>query len=968
MGYHGAKEKRRRGSFFKGKLLMRIIRTNLIIMIIFLAGVLLPKLSFSQMEADHWMLGPGRYVYFNHGTYPDTISYPNQTSQIFFGSGCTSYSDKNGNLLFYGGGGSIYDRNFQMFPSVVAGLSTEPLNYAYGEATQSILTVPYPGHDSLYIVFHIWRNLWNNYRMQLCYSVINMNLRNGLGEIEPSQRNILLLNGVDVGYKLTSVLHCNKKDIWIIGHLANSDQYYSLLVTGNGITTTPVYFPGAYISSGTGPGFSTNPNHFGCVKVSASGNRLAAAYKGLGIVELMDFNTQTGTGSGLKTLDAVPPDTDTVFVPGHEVWYGPWGLDFSPSGDRLYVTGNYSFRQFTNYNWGAYLYQFDASLPSGLQIQNSRFRIDSIEWQLAGAIQVANNGKMYVNVENNLNEIADPENLGMACNYSRLKVRSGIQFADRNIPTYLQSYFRYPVIATGNCQFQNINFTVQNISGVSNIIWDFGDPASGINNVSASFNPGHIFSQEGSYEVKAVLYNANGCGADTIRKVVHAGPFKVFLGNDTTVCAGDTLGLRMTIPGGNNLWGNNSRDTVLRVTTPGTYWVRVNIGDCFTSDTITVSFKSWPAFSLGNDTIICSNQVLQLSPNTNLQGISYLWSNGANSPAITVNNAGDYWLSIRDNTYGCQYADSIGVQFKSLPNYSLGNDLSICEGNTVSLNAAVTGATNYLWSTGNTSSDIGVTQSGIYWADVTKDQCTYRDSISVVFKLLPVVNFGKDTTLCEGQALLLDAGNPGSQYQWQNNSTSQSFNVTLPGQYYVSVTKEGCPWADTIKIQYDLKPVFTLGADFGICEGQTTLLQPTVQSSSTINFLWQNGSTTSSFQVTQTGIYTLDISNHCGSKRDEVTVSKGVCKLYVPTAFSPNGDGLNDVFRAEYGENVTAFALEIFNRWGQRIFNSKTISSGWNGKLNGVIQPGGAYAWLIKYKTLDGPNEVLLKGTMMLIR
>jgi gliding motility-associated-like protein len=963
---YGAKEIKRGIKIYNKNRLKKITGYQVTAFFILFFCLYLPKPIFAQLEADYWMFSPGKYVYFNHGAYPDTIHYPNNSSQLFFGSGCTSYSDKSGNLLFYGVGGTLFDRNFQLFPSLAPGPTDNLLNYVYDYATQPVLTIPYPGHDSLYIRFHIWSNVFNGNKTQLCYSVINMKLRNGLGEVDPAQKNISLFNGAEVGYKLTAVLHCNKKDVWVIGHLLNSDQYFSLLVTQAGISNAPVYFSGNYISSGTSPGYSTNPNHFGCMKMSASGTRLAAAYKGLGLVELMDFNSQTGTGSNLKTLNVVPPDT--AFYSWQQVWYGPYGLDFSPSGDKLYVTGSYGFRNYINQSWGVYLDQFDVSLPTLLQIQDSRFTIDSIEGRLGGAIQIANNGKMYVNVQNQLCEISDPENSGMACNYTRFKVWSGSQYGDLNLPTYIQSYFRFPVIATGNCQFQNISFSVQNLNGVSSIIWDFGDPASGVNNSSTSLNPTHIFSLEDSYEVKAVLYRSDGCGADTIRKVIHAGPFKVFLGNDTTICSGDTLKLRMEIPGGNNLWSNNSRDTIMNVSASGIYWVRVNIGDCYTMDSINVSVQSLPVFNLGDDTTICSNQSLLLTINNSPSNVSCLWSSGSTSSSTVINAPGQYWLRIQDNQFGCRYSDTITVQFKAMPNYSLGRDTALCVGSILPLNASLAGASAYLWNTGETTPTASVTQTGTYWADVTKDQCTYRDSISVLFKPLPTVNLGSDTTLCEDNLFTLDAANSGALYLWQNGSLSSSLVVTQPGQYFVKVTKDGCSTADTISVEYDLKPVFTLGSDFGICNGQSVLLQPTIQSSSAVLYLWQNGSSNSSLVVTQPGQYTLAVSNYCGTRSDDIKVAQGVCRLYIPSAFSPNGDGINDVFKAEYGENVTSFQLEIYNRWGQKIFQSKNISDGWDGTFNGTLQPTGLYIWIIRHKETNNIKENLLKGTVTLIR
>lgn len=93
---------------------------------------------------------------------------------------------------------------------------------------------------------------------------------------------------------------------------------------------------------------------------------------------------------------------------------------------------------------------------------------------------------------------------------------------------------------------------------------------------------------------------------------------------------------------------------------------------------------------------------------------------------------------------------------------------------------------------------------------------------------------------------------------------------------------------------------------------------------------------------------------------------KGACKLYVPTAFTPNGDGLNDVFKASYGENITRFIMEIYNRWGQKVFESSDIRKGWNGTYQQNLLSG-VFIWIIRYDTIDRRNQVL-KGTVSLIK
>ena len=174
--------------------------------------------------------------------------------------------------------------------------------------------------------------------------------------------------------------------------------------------------------------------------------------------------------------------------------------------------------------------------------------------------------------------------------------------------------------------------------------------------------------------------------------------------------------------------------------------------------------------------------------------------------------------------------------------------------------------------------------------------------------------------------------------------------------------------SDTITVNYDLKPVFTLGKDTTICEGMTIQLQPTIQNPAGVSYVWNNGVTSSSISITQIGIYSLTATNYCGSKSDDILISKGICKIYVPSAFTPNNDGLNDVFRATYGENITDFRLQVYNRWGQKIFESTDIRNGWDGTMKNLQQPIGTYVWMLRYKTVTDSIEQMMKGTVMLIR
>jgi gliding motility-associated-like protein len=206
-----------------------------------------------------------------------------------------------------------------------------------------------------------------------------------------------------------------------------------------------------------------------------------------------------------------------------------------------------------------------------------------------------------------------------------------------------------------------------------------------------------------------------------------------------------------------------------------------------------------------------------------------------------------------------------------------------------------------------------------------------------------------------------------STYTWQDGSTNATFNVTQQGLYTVTVTRAGCSTTDFINVDFDENPVFTLGPDPAICPGQSLVLSTNLTDPGLI-YTWQDGSTNPTFTVTQTGVYFVDVENDCGITRSTVTAKQGACKIYMPSIFTPNSDGANDIYKAGGGEYVSKYALSIFNRWGQKVFESTNISKGWDGKLNTKPQPTGTYVYNVVYTDPTTNKEVKLKGTLMLIR
>ena len=287
------------------------------------------------------------------------------------------------------------------------------------------------------------------------------------------------------------------------------------------------------------------------------------------------------------------------------------------------------------------------------------------------------------------------------------------------------------------------------------------------------------------------------------------------------------------------------------------------------------------------------------------------------------------------------------------------------------MNATVAGATGYLWSTAATTPTIKISLPDIYWCDVNFGGCIYRDSLTLSNKPYPYVNLGIDTIICERNTHTLNATNFSSTYLWQDGSVLSTYVVTQKGSYHVKVNMAGCITKDTINIDYQFKPVFTLGQDIQLCIGNSFVLKPNITNGVSLpglQYLWQDGSTNPALTINREGLYRLEVSNRCGFTSDEINITKGVCELYIPNAFTPDGNNTNDIFKAGYGDNVVEFAMQVFNRYGQLVFKTSNKNEGWDGKVNGKLQQAGTYTWFIQYRTLMNNNPQYLQGTILLMR
>ena len=284
-------------------------------------------------------------------------------------------------------------------------------------------------------------------------------------------------------------------------------------------------------------------------------------------------------------------------------------------------------------------------------------------------------------------------------------------------------------------------------------------------------------NQSGTYEVR--VFDAIGC-ADTskIKIVVKELPV-VKLGNDTTICATAFVDLDAKNPGLNYAWNTGASTQKIKVTETGTYSVNVTdeIG-CLGSDEIKITVNPMPVVNLGKDTSFCKGASHTLKAGNN--GFNYLWSTGANTQEITVNQSGTYEVRVFD-AIGCADTSKIKIVVKELPVVKLGNDTTICATAFVDLDAKNPGL-NYAWNTGASAQKIKVTETGTYSVNVTDEiGCLGTDNIFITKEIIEDPYPDKDIVFCLGTTVTLkpDFVNNYTIY-WENDKNNSLKNWADP--------------------------------------------------------------------------------------------------------------------------------------------------------------------------------------------
>ena len=263
-------------------------------------------------------------------------------------------------------------------------------------------------------------------------------------------------------------------------------------------------------------------------------------------------------------------------------------------------------------------------------------------------------------------------------------------------------------------------------------------------------------------------------------------------------------------------------------------------------------------------------------------------------------------------------------------------DLIIDRTNLVSI-VDVTACGNYLWQ-GRT-----LTNSGVYTDTlVTANGC---DSIVTLQLTVKEKSFTTlEQTICQGE-------------HYEGHTTSGNYTDTL-------IAANGCDSLRTLQLTVLPKPAPDLGVDKALCSGDSVNLSPGEFSS----YLWSDGTTQRSVVIRNPGLYSVEVMNSCGSARDEIMITEKNCDIYFPSAFTPNNDGKNDIFKILGGNNLADFRLIVYDRWGQKVFETFDFAKGWDGNFEGRLKSSGVFVWYCEFKEAGSAGKTKLKGTVTLVR
>lgn len=558
-----------------------------------------------------------------------------------------------------------------------------------------------------------------------------------------------------------------------------------------------------------------------------------------------------------------------------------------------------------------------------------------------------------------------------------------------------------------------------------------GDPLSGETQATLQITEAGLYS----VEITALLENADINGQDLVcshnfEVQVDSADFTVNLGENQQICPGDeTMVYTITanVAGADDtnaeyLWSTDETTQSINVTESGIYEVSVTIDGCPVTESILYTFADEPVFDLGEDQNLCEGETLTLDASVGnseqFNEVSYAWSDqngvieGETLSTLQISTQGFYSVEITTNTltqdgnlFTCTTSDSININ-GAVFSVNLGENLTFCDAQpqTIIANVVNEDATNaeYLWSTGETTQSITVSETGVYEVTVTIDGCPVTESVEYTFNESPVVVLGPDTETCDLTMFPIDAtpsniGDNNVTYQWSlNGEPLENDAATLNpddfgfGTYQVNVffnEIEDCNTTETITFSIRNISVSLVSDDIDnlFCLNETVTFSASLEGAQIeeADFEWfingQNQNEASAvlenYEITsssQNQVVRVEVSigTECFVFEEQTFSLYDIENCVISEGISPNEDGFNDSLDLRFlDDRSNILSFKVFNRYGQQVYEKLDYRNEFIGQSdNGNMLQTGTYFYVIEFENEDPQYGRVHKGWIYINR
>lgn len=543
-----------------------------------------------------------------------------------------------------------------------------------------------------------------------------------------------------------------------------------------------------------------------------------------------------------------------------------------------------------------------------------------------------------------------------------------------------------------------------NLSNGQTYVWDFGDGSP----TTTEENPTHTFQGPGVYEVTLIAYHPESCNLeDVVTYTVGVGApqdiesaFQLiqtdcenFLVEGTNLSSGDYLAFEWDMGDGTDY---DTQDIQHNYAATGQYDVTLTVTDTLCNivdaQTLSVNVLTEVTAIIGNDNLEGCDPYLAEFEN-NSAGSTFEWDFGDGSPleygnliTHTYTVPGEYLVTlIVEGSGNCGGTDTTTawVTVNETPFIEALFDVAqigACEAQTVEATDQSTGdGLFYEWDVNgafyNTPDiDHVFGEPGTYTITLTIQEptCDATSTYSEQVEVLPGIAFTleDDIPLCYNQdGVVLNAGNlTGVDFEWSNGATTSETYVTEPGVYTVTATQNNCTDTEGVTVfpVNELDIAYTLYA----CEGTQAQIEIPYDQGS--NYLWCSGEQVTYIYADEPGEYCFSFNDEYGCAQASTVTLEHIdmdANVYIPNAFTPNNDGINDVFKP-VSEDVRYYTLTVWNRWGQKVFESTDINEFWDGSYNGseYYAQNGLYSYRVVYNSTCSAEKVIKTGFVNLLR